>query len=92
MFVNDVAKARGLKVEDHKQFADAHIFTSIQAKNVGLVDKVATISTAKQMVTKLSKVKNPIWSKEDKVDKFMQKMLTNSIANITNNFSGLQAY
>ena len=32
MFVSDVASARKLKVEDKNKYADAHIFTAIQAK------------------------------------------------------------
>lgn len=92
MFVSDVANARGLKKEDHTLYADAHIFTSSQAKKVGLVDEVGTISTAKYMLVKLSKVEKPIWSKENKMDKFMEKMLSNTIANITTNLNGLIAY
>ncbi|MGB5866617.1 MAG: signal peptide peptidase SppA, partial [Arcobacteraceae bacterium] len=92
MFVSDVANARGLKKEDHTLYADAHIFTSSQAKEVGLIDEVGTISTAKYMLVKLSKVEKPIWSKENKMDKFMEKMLSNTIANITTNLNGLIAY
>ncbi|MEA3314261.1 MAG: signal peptide peptidase SppA [Campylobacterota bacterium] len=93
MFVKDVAGARGLKQENHKEFADAHIFTASQAKEVGLIDEVATISKAKEMVIKLSKVKNPIWQKEDKVDKFIDKVINSSIKSINNQMnSGLMAY
>ena len=92
MFITDVSHARKLKKDEHKKYADAHIFTSIQAKEVGLVDYVATISTAKRLVQKLSGVSNPIWSKEDKMEKFMEKLLKGTIANITNNLNGLVAY
>ena len=92
MFVTDVANARKLKQEDHKIYADAHIFTSNQAKKVGLIDEVATISTAKFEVETLSKVENPVWSQENKMDKFMEKMLSNTIANISTNLNGLIAY
>ncbi len=92
MFVDDVSNARKLKKENHKNYADAHIFTASQAKEVGLVDNVATITTAKIMLTNLSKVEKPIWSKEDKMEKFMQKMLSGTIANISNSMSGLIAY
>jgi len=93
MFVADVANARGLKKEKHKEFADAHIFTATQAKKVGLIDTVATISKAKEMVEKLSKVKKPLWQKEDKVDKFIDKIISSSIENITNQLpQGLMAY
>ena len=92
MFVKDVANARKLKKENHKSYADAHIFTASKAKEVGLVDNVATITTAKIMLINLSKVDKPIWTKEDKMEKFMQKMLNGTIANISNSMSGLVAY
>jgi len=92
MFVSDVADARNLKKEDHTLYADAHIFTSNQAKKVGLIDEVATISTAKKVLVDLTKVEKPIWSKENKMDKFMQNMMNNTIANITTNLNGLVAY
>lgn len=92
MFVSDVANARKLKKEDHTIYADAHIFTSAQAKKVGLVDQVGTITTAKNALIVLTKVEKPIWSKENKMDKFMQNMLSNTIANITTNLNGLVAY
>ena len=47
MFITDVSNARNLKKENHEIYADAHIFTSSQAKEVGLIDKVGTISSAK---------------------------------------------
>ena len=92
MFVADVANARNLKIEDHTLYADAHIFTASQAKEVGLLDQVATISTAKDTLRSLSKVEKPVWSQENKMDKFMQNMLNNTLANITTNLTGLIAY
>ncbi len=92
MFITDVSGARGLKKENHKTYADAHIFTSIQAKNVGLVDEVATISKAKNMVVELSGVNKPVWSKEDKMEKMMEKLLNSSISTILNNTSGMMAF
>jgi len=91
MFVSDVASARKLKKENHELYADAHIFTASQAKEVGLVDQVGTISNAKTALINLTKIEDPIWKKEDKMDKFMAKMLNNSITNITTNLSGLMA-
>jgi protease-4 len=92
MFISDVAKARNLKKENHTDYADAHIFTSIQAKNVGLIDEVGTISIAKRLVVTLSGVKKPVWSKVDKMDKFMEKVIKGSISNISNNLNGMMAY
>ena len=93
MFIQDVAFARNLDIKNHTQFADAKIFTSKQAKEVGLVDEVATISFAQNELAILSKVENPIWKKEDKFDKFMNKLISEAVSNISMNLmSGLKAY
>ena len=93
MFISDVAEARKLDVKNHTQFADAKIFTSKQAKEVGLVDEVATLSYAQDSLISLSKVENPVWKKEDKFEKFMNKLISEAVTNISMNFvSGLKAY
>ena len=93
MFISDVASARNLDVKNHTLFADAKIFTSKQAKNVGLIDEVATLSYAQDSLIKLAKVENPVWKKEDKFEKFMNKLVSEAISNISMNLlSGLKAY
>lgn len=93
MFISDVAGARNLDVKNHTIFADAKIFTSKQAKEVGLVDEVATLSYAQDSLIKLSEVKNPVWKKEDKFEKFMDKLISEAVSNISMNLvSGLKAY
>ena len=93
MFVSDVASARNLDVKNHTIFADAKIFTSKQAKEVGLVDEVATLSYAQNSLITLAKVDNPVWKKEDKFDKFMNKLISEAVSNISMNLmSGLKAY
>ncbi len=92
MFISHVATERKLKKENHKEYADAHIFTALQAKDVKLVDEVAPISRARSLVIELSKVQKPVWAKEDELDKFMKKFIEGSIANITMNANGLMAY
>ena len=74
LFTQDVADARGLDIKKRDLYANAHIFTSHQAKEVGLVDSVGVKFDAKQRLIDLSNVKNPIWNKEDKFDKFMKKL------------------
>ncbi len=74
MFVRDVATARKLNIKDKDKFANAHIFTAREAKKVGLIDEVGTIYDAKKELIKLSKVKNPIWQKEDKFEKLFDKI------------------
>ena len=93
MFISDVASARNLDVKNHTVFADAKIFTSKQAKDVGLVDEVATLSYAQNSLITLSKVDNPVWKKEDKFEKFMDKLISEAVSNISMNLmSGLKAY
>jgi len=93
MFITDVANARSLDIKNHTQFADAKIFTAKQAKEVGLVDEVATISYAQNVLVTLSKVDTPIWKKQDKFDKFMDRLVSETVSNISTNFvSGLKAY
>lgn len=93
MFISDVASARKLDVKNHTIFADAKIFTSKQAKEVGLIDEIATISVAQKTLIELSKVENPVWKKEDKFEKFMDKLVSEAVSNIsTNLMSGLKAY
>lgn len=93
MFISDVSDARKLKKSEHKKYADAHIFTARQAKDVGLIDDVATLSFAKSELVKLSKVQNPIWKKEDKIDRFIDKIINETVSSFSIRFSdGLKAY
>jgi protease-4 len=73
MFVADVARARKLDANNSSEFADAHIFTAAQAQKVGLVDKIGVEFDAKKRVEELSKVKDPVWNKEDPMDKFLKQ-------------------
>lgn len=74
MFSTDVANARGLDINKRDNFANAHIFTALQAKEVGLVDTLGVAYDAKAKVVELSGVTNPVWNQEDKFDKFMKKI------------------
>ena len=93
MFISDVAEARKLDIKKHTSFADAKIFTAYQAKDVGLVDEVATLNFAKYSLIELSKVDKPIWKKEDKFEKFMDKLMSQAISKVVMSFSSsLKAY
>jgi len=92
MFVLDVAQARGLKIEDKDKFADAHIFTANRAKMVGLVDEVGTIYNAEQDLVKLSGVEKPKWKKRDKIEKYLDKLLSGAVSKVSTYFGGLQSY
>ncbi len=73
MFYSDVAKARGLDVAKKDDFANAHIFTAKQAKEIGLIDSVGLRYDAEAKLVALSGVSEPSWKKEDKFDKLMKQ-------------------
>jgi protease-4 len=89
MFTQDVAKARGLDIKKRDSFANAHIFTAEQAKDVGLVDALGVSYDAKLRVVELSGVKNPIWNKEDKFDKLMKKLTATTAVTLNTYFPSL---
>ena len=74
MFTQDVADARDLNISKRDFYANAHIFTASQAMKVGLVDSLGVAYDAKLRVIELSGVKNPVWNREDKFDKFIKKL------------------
>jgi protease-4 len=73
LFVHDVAQARKLDINKSRDYADAHIFTANQAKQVGLVDSIGVEYDAKKRVETLTKIKNPVWNKEDPMDRFFKR-------------------
>jgi protease-4 len=74
MFTKDVASARGLDIKKRDVYANAHIFTASQAKDVGLVDELGVSYDAKAELIKLSGVNKPVWNQEDRFEKFMKKL------------------
>jgi len=85
MFTRDVASARKLNIKKRNVFANAHIFTAQQAKDVGLIDEVGVGFDAKNELIVLSGVTHPVWNKEDKLDKLMKKF-TASTAVVLNTY------
>ncbi|WP_419770427.1 MAG: signal peptide peptidase SppA [Candidatus Marinarcus sp.] len=93
MFITDVANARNLDVKNHETYANAHIFTARQAKEVGLVDEVATLNYAQNELYKLANIDKPIWTKKDKMDEFLDKVMSEAVSNFSMSLvSGLKAY
>ena len=89
LFVSDVAKARKLNPSKHTEFADAHIFTSSQAKSIGLIDKVGVGYDAEKALMKLADVKKPVWLQEDKIDSFMRQLSGETASYLGAYFSNL---
>lgn len=89
MFTEDVAKARGLDIKKRDLYANAHIFTAQQAKNVGLVDSLGVTYDAKLKAEELSGVSDPVWNKEDKFDKLMKKLSATTAVTLHTYFPAL---
>ena len=89
MFTSDVATARGLDIKNRDNFANAHIFTAYQAKDVGLVDSLGVGYDAKMKLIELSGVNKPIWNKEDKFDKLMKKLSATTAVTLNTYFPSL---
>jgi len=90
-FVFNVAKARGLKLEDKDQYADAHIFSAQRAKIVGLIDKVGSIYDAKQLLIQDSAVIEPRWKKKDRYEKFINRLVDGAISKVSSYLFGLRS-
>jgi len=91
LFVSDVAKARGLDINNSAAYADAHIFSSKRAKEAGLIDEIATKSSAKKQLAELAKVKKPVWKEKDKLESFFEELSSKSILKLQSYFYGLKS-
>ena len=89
MFTKDVADARGLDYSKRDLYANAHIFTAHQAKEVGLIDEIGVMYQAKEELVTLSGVTAPIWNKEDKFDKIMKKLSASTAVTLHTYFPSL---
>lgn len=87
MFVSDVATARGLDATQHETFADAHVFTSRQAREVGLIDRTGTLSLAEKELINLTGIHQPIWKKEDKFEKYFKNLMEKSMMKVIGNLT-----
>jgi protease-4 len=91
LFISDVAKARGLDLNSSDKFANAHIFSPIRAKKIGLIDEIGVMSIAKKDLIELSKVKKPIWREKPKLEKFLDSFKEKSTLLIENSIFGLRS-
>ncbi len=91
LFVKDVATARGLEISNAKSYADAHIFSSQRAKEVGLIDEIGVKSQAKTELMKEANVTRAVWKEKDKFESFMDKLEGETILKVQSYFYGLKA-
>ena len=89
MFTKDVADARKLDINKRDEFANAHIFTAHQAKEVGLIDSIGVEYDAKLKLINLSGVTNPLWNKEDKFDKLLKQFSVQTAATLHTYFPNM---
>ena len=90
LFVSDVSSARGLKIEDAKNFADARVFIAHKAMKNGLIDEVGSIYQAQIELEKMANVTNPIWEKPSEMELFLQELKGTNVLNLFNLKSGLR--
>jgi protease-4 len=76
LFIGDVARARGLRIEDAKEFANARVFIAQKAKEVGLIDRVGSLYIAQRELEKMSGVAVPIWQKPSEIELFLKELKT----------------
>ena len=91
LFIKDVAKARGLDINTSNSYANAHIFSSKRAKEVGLIDTIGVKVEAKNMLIKEANITKAVWKQKDKLDSFIDKLEAKSTLEIQNYFYGLKA-
>lgn len=82
MFIGDVAEARKLDKDNHKEWADAKVFLAQKAASLNLIDGVSSYFEAKDKLAQLSGVENQIWLEEPAFNKVMNK-LTKTFINIS---------
>lgn len=78
LFINDVSRARGLKKERAKEFANARVFIAKKAQNIGLIDAVGSLYIAKKEIEDLANIQKPIWEKPSEMDIFLKELKTSA--------------
>ncbi|EAW0605999.1 signal peptide peptidase SppA [Campylobacter lari] len=74
LFTQFVSKNRKLDLNQTNLWADAKVFLANEALKLKLIDKIGNYEQAKKELEKLAKVQNPIWQKEDAIDKFLKRL------------------
>ncbi|MBN2963463.1 signal peptide peptidase SppA [Sulfurospirillum sp. T05] len=90
MFVEDVAKARGLKEEE--AFAQARVFLAHEALNIGLVDSLGSLQDAKEILIQLSEVSAARWQEPSQWEKALERLRSEVHLGVSTAFYGLKAY
>jgi protease-4 len=73
-FVADVARTRGLEVDDADRYANGRIFTGEEALEVGLIDSLMSASEAKTHIESLAGVDKPRWYEKDRFERLLDRV------------------
>lgn len=92
MFIKDVATARKLDENSSNKFANARVFTAVQAKEAGLIDSMGSIFDAEKELAKIANVKDPIWAQKNKTEELMNKLVSETVSRIVQSATGMKAY
>jgi len=74
LFINDVSNARGLKKERAKEFANARVFIANKAQDIGLIDEVGSLYSARKEIESLADIQKPIWEQPSEMDMFLKEL------------------
>ena len=80
IFADFVAKQRSLDMKDMSAWADARIFVSKEALEVGLIDEVANIKRAEEKLKELSKVDEAVFKEENSYNQSFIKTLSSDVS------------
>ncbi|HEB7582217.1 TPA: signal peptide peptidase SppA [Campylobacter coli] len=78
LFTGFVAKERALDLNKKDQWANARVFLAAKAKELGLIDELSNYENAKKELEKLANVLNPVWKEEGRIDRFLNRLESQS--------------
>lgn len=82
-FVEKISENRSIDIEDVKKFADGRIFSGLQAKELGLVDEIGSLSDAVDLIAKMADIqKEPVTISLTKKKSFIQKIIGSNLHEI----------
>ncbi|APA58951.1 signal peptide peptidase SppA [Campylobacter coli] len=78
LFSEFIAKERDLELDKRKDWANARVFLAQNAKDLGLIDELSNYENAKKELQELAKVLNPVWKEEGRIDRFLNRLESQS--------------
>ncbi|EKS3916574.1 signal peptide peptidase SppA [Campylobacter coli] len=78
LFSEFIAKERDLELDKRKDWGNARVFLAQNAKDLGLIDELSNYENAKKELQELAKVLNPVWKEEGRIDRFLNRLESQS--------------